>query len=541
MLLSSAAWAWTFDPLPLEDEPVVAVALTGDRVGWLVGGEAVVADFEGQEVARVGTTATALALFDPTRGHAPTALLLCGPDGLEEVQLGSGTRTERSLEPCTAVVTAPGAAFSQHPKDLLAWSPSGSGLNPEATRVGSGVGGATLIARIAGRTALAVEGTAHLTLVQDDGTAEGFDTVAPVRHLASQIQVFYAATDDGLGLVDVYSEQGFVINDEAHRGPVAFTDVNGDSRTNRVTVVGEALSVVAPPWSVEFPAEAFTLLAADRDGAPCSPVAGAGAQGATLFVPVYCGGDADGDGASSEDGDCDDGNPQVGPHAVEQCNAVDDDCNGVIDDGDVALTGDEEVDEGMLFSIAAAPACEDGALPQFDIVNLEGEAWCNPRHDSGTANLLPFECGAGDDGEVTLGARTSDERIVGEHTVTVFNLPPSVVSSDAGEVVIFTSGENAIGSNDLDGVTFTLLDGPRWMVLEPDGRVPVAAPRRGRWPARVQLDDGDVIVEEDIVLVGRPRPVSVTCGTAGGPVEPFGLLLLVALARRRPGGARPRR
>ncbi|MFI5054602.1 MAG: putative metal-binding motif-containing protein, partial [Acidimicrobiia bacterium] len=42
--------------------------------------------------------------------------------------------------------------------------------------------------------------------------------------------------------------------------------------------------------------------------------------------------DGDGDGYALCNGDCDDQNPNVHPTAVETCNAIDDDCNGVVDD-----------------------------------------------------------------------------------------------------------------------------------------------------------------------------------------------------------------
>jgi hypothetical protein len=45
--------------------------------------------------------------------------------------------------------------------------------------------------------------------------------------------------------------------------------------------------------------------------------------------------DRDGDGWTVAQGDCDDTNPAVHPGAPEVCDLVDDDCNGVIDDGDV--------------------------------------------------------------------------------------------------------------------------------------------------------------------------------------------------------------
>ena len=43
--------------------------------------------------------------------------------------------------------------------------------------------------------------------------------------------------------------------------------------------------------------------------------------------------DADADGVSVEDGDCDDSDPEVLPGAVEQCNGIDDNCDGEIDEG----------------------------------------------------------------------------------------------------------------------------------------------------------------------------------------------------------------
>ena len=49
--------------------------------------------------------------------------------------------------------------------------------------------------------------------------------------------------------------------------------------------------------------------------------------------------DADGDGVTSCDGDCDDSNPAVLPSATEICNEIDDDCDGLLN---------EEDDSGML-------------------------------------------------------------------------------------------------------------------------------------------------------------------------------------------------
>lgn len=49
-----------------------------------------------------------------------------------------------------------------------------------------------------------------------------------------------------------------------------------------------------------------------------------------LLLLAACGADADKDGFGPED-DCDDDNGLIFPTAIEACNGVDDDCDGVID------------------------------------------------------------------------------------------------------------------------------------------------------------------------------------------------------------------
>lgn len=535
LLLTTRALAWTFDPVELETSTVDAVTLGGDHVAWLTEGQAVVVDVTGVEVARIDTSATALALFDASRDGTATALLLCGAQGLEQHDLASGSSGVLSKDPCTAVVTTPGVAVSQHGTGLFAWSPSGAGVNPSPTAWGTGLPGADLAARFAGNTALAIAGSEQVQLVVDGDAVQTspWSVGAPVRSLSTRQYTFFISTDDGLGLIDMYSEQGFVPYDETYTGPVAVADVDGDGRDDLVTVGADGLSVETTRWTVAFPSADFALLSGDPDGPPCSPVVGAGPDGAVLFVPVYCGGDADGDGVSSEDGDCDDGDADRGPHATELCNGIDDDCNEAIDDVGVTLSADAEADEGMPFSMTAVPSCEGGEMPQISIfAEGAGEAWCNPIYDGPDPHELPFECGAGDDGEVALIARTPDDRIAGRTTLTVHNLPPSLIVDGNNELIVYTSGSNAIGTNDIDEVTFTLLEGPRWMVLEPDGTIPVVAPRRGRWKARIRLDDGDgAVVEEDVVLVGRHPPISVTCRT--GPSTGWLPLVFALIVLRR--------
>ena len=72
--------------------------------------------------------------------------------------------------------------------------------------------------------------------------------------------------------------------------------------------------------------------------------------------------DLDGDGSAAAD-DCDDANPDVHPGATELCNAVDDDCDGLI-------PGEGDVDGDGALDCAACAAAGYWSVTQ----NVEGDA-----------------------------------------------------------------------------------------------------------------------------------------------------------------------
>lgn len=105
---------------------------------------------------------------------------------------------------------------------------------------------------------------------------------------------------------------------------------------------------------------------------------------ASSFGSSYLSGDADGDGVSSSNGDCDDADSSVNPRIVEIYNGIDDDCDGTVDegtDGDVdgysgsLFGGDDCDDTNALINPDADELCDgvdnncDGTIDENDAVD----------------------------------------------------------------------------------------------------------------------------------------------------------------------------
>ena len=100
--------------------------------------------------------------------------------------------------------------------------------------------------------------------------------------------------------------------------------------------------------------------------------------------------DADGDGFNADGGscgprDCNDGNPAVRPSATEACNGVDDDCDGVVDDGASAACNDGNACTNGDSCVAGT--CRAGTPRNCGLLNLIG-ATCRPSDGACCGRLL---------------------------------------------------------------------------------------------------------------------------------------------------------
>ncbi|MFZ5479668.1 MAG: MopE-related protein, partial [Myxococcota bacterium] len=113
--------------------------------------------------------------------------------------------------------------------------------------------------------------------------------------------------------------------------------------------------------------------------------------------------DADGDGFTEDDGDCDDADPTVFRGAFELCNAVDDDCEGGIDEGydddaDGYRTCDGDCDDASAARHPGAaettPAVDDDCDWLVDegtaAYDDDGDAWTEDGGDCDDGDALRF-------------------------------------------------------------------------------------------------------------------------------------------------------
>ncbi len=96
--------------------------------------------------------------------------------------------------------------------------------------------------------------------------------------------------------------------------------------------------------------------------------------------------DDDGDGASEADGDCDDGDPAVHPAAVEQPNYRDDDCDGQLDEETVNLDDDGD---GISEALGDCDDADPGVFPDAPELCDGVDNDCNGSLDDDCLDSVP--------------------------------------------------------------------------------------------------------------------------------------------------------
>lgn len=496
-----------------------------------LGGDALLArdaDGDGEsELWVCGPTGLWRVGWGPDRLDAPIRVATDGCGAIVDVGDGivtAGRGVQRWKDDGAGSVTGPlGLAFAAlEGPPLLAWD----GANLAASTVGSGT---VQVLGAFGLSTLAAGGdVGGLGLFQGD--------------LAWTLDSGLLASADG-GAVALEEGPGtFLAADVDGEGVDDLVVLHADTGAIGILHTGAAMEQM-----VSVSVGAVGLAAADKDGDGCLELAwlDVTTDEVRLVSVANCEDlrDADGDGWTPEQGDCDDTNGEIHPAATEACNGYDDDCDGVLDPLPtyVTLVGPTELNEGDSFELVTS---DDGCR-----VSVE---WGVPRRATFhcTESRAGLTCEAFDDDRVVLSAAIFDTEGVAlvraTHTVEIVNVPPRLATRSGCGGSVFTDDEVVVHPGDRfdeqleavepgdDTVVFKGRNLPPGMSLSESGfmRYHVADTLGTFRPTLVLTDDDGGRTEQTITIRVKTAP---RCGCCCGSSSAAFLMGLSALFGRRRG------
>ena len=255
---------------------------------------------------------------------------------------------------------------------------------------------------------------------------------------------------------------------------------------------------------------ALLLLACDDKSAGEADTSSADAGPSYDSAAPYV--DADGDGWSADDGDCDESNPDIAPGQIEQCNGIDDNCNGVADEGfsdvdtdgtadcvdvedcdGIDNNGDGVVDEGFTDADGDGSAdcideevCDgvdnngDGAIDEGFDADGDGYTSCGTDEIAGDCDDDDYTINPGEadvDGDLIDndcdGAIDEGLWRAGDLVITELMINPSSISDTDGEWIELynTSGEERV----LNGLVLTDESGSDYYQLTSESIIALGA------------------------------------------------------------------
>lgn len=216
--------------------------------------------------------------------------------------------------------------------------------------------------------------------------------------------------------------------------------------------------------------------------------------------------DADGDGFSVTEGDCNDESASTGPLALELCDGIDQNCNGLIDESADATDLDND---GFISAFSGdCPTADYQDLLQGDC--REGDALTHPGAEDEPGDTMDSDCGGTDGPDPHVG--------LNDRSVSLASALSAV--SDGATIWLGPSDLRHTGLV-LPPISHTLRSvGQRTRILSDDGA-----------PGLTFEGDGDATLTlEDIALVGG-------ISTSGGSLKSLGGQLVLTQVTLQDGSA----